>query len=204
VSVVSSPPTPAGWYPDPSGERQWRVWNGREWSSVTKPFARYSPLQVTPSPLDVRRALYLLQRYAIVACFGGLGLLLSTLAHWPGTSTPAPAPWASVAGIVAIGLLFSGSVVVASAVRALQGHWSLDAFIPGLNILSINVLIARRVGLSTLGSTPLYEGAMMVAACWLFHQAPFMFLLLVGLSRSYLIRIGFLLRALDHAPEVLG
>ena len=45
---------------------------------------------------------------------------------------------------------------------------------------------------------------MLVATCWLFHQGPFMFLLLVGLTRSYLVRIGFLLRALDHAPEVLA
>ena len=204
MSVVSSPPTPAGWYPDPSGERQWRVWNGREWSGVTKPFAHYSPLHVTPSPADVRRSLDVLQRYAIPAVFGGLGLLLSTLAHWPGTNNPTSATWASIAGIIAIGLLSSSSVLIAAAVRHLQGHWSVDAFIPGLNILSVNVLIARRLGLDSLGSGPLYEGLMLVATCWLFHQGPFMFLLLVGLTRSYLVRIGFLLRALDHAPEVLA
>jgi hypothetical protein len=148
------------------------------------------------------RSLRQLQRYGIPALFGGLGLLLSTLAHWPGTAAPTSDTWANVAGIIAIGLLTSGSVLFADTVRQLQGHWSVDACIPGLNVLSVNILIARRLGLNTLGSGPLLDGLTLVAACALFHQGPIAFLFLVALTRSYLLRVAFLLRSFEHAPEL--
>jgi Protein of unknown function (DUF2510) len=28
-------PSPAGWYPDPNGERRWRWWDGHRWSGYT-------------------------------------------------------------------------------------------------------------------------------------------------------------------------
>src|SRR5580692_5309378 len=38
VSLSSPYDVPPGWYPDPSGTRQWRVWTGTTWSEVTRSY----------------------------------------------------------------------------------------------------------------------------------------------------------------------
>ena len=48
---------PHGWYVDPAGSAGWRVWNGREWTSVTRPFAAPASLNLDEVRI-ARRALW--------------------------------------------------------------------------------------------------------------------------------------------------
>lgn len=137
---------PPGWYPDPSGSRQWRVWTGSNWSEVTRP---YGEANVTPrlaANFSLVRALRRMLGAGIIGVVGGLGLLVSVLAHWPGTADPTPEWFALVASNTAVALLALGSGVCAVGVRELRGHWSIDAFIPGVNFLVVSALVAQRLG----------------------------------------------------------
>jgi hypothetical protein len=82
----------------------------------------------------------------IVGVLGGLGLLVSVLAHWPGTAHPTPEWFAVVATGVASLLLLVGSVVCAFGVKELEGRWSLEAVIPGVNLFVASALVTRRLG----------------------------------------------------------
>ncbi len=145
-----SPPfaVPPGWYPDPSGARQWRVWNGSTWSEVTRPYGER--VTVAPSRLAASFELVLALRrvltLGIVGVLGGLGLLVSVLSHWPGTAHPAPEWFAVVAASVAGLFLLVGSVVCAFGVKELEGHWSPEALIPGVNLFVASALVTRRLG----------------------------------------------------------
>ena len=139
---------PPGWYADPGGARAWRVWNGRDWTAVTRPFGD----RATPdADLAAAMALHRLARLGVVAFFAGLGLLVSTLAHWPGTAAPAPAWFATAASDLAVALLVLASVLYALAVRALRGRLLLAA-VPGLNVLYASALVATRLGGPTLAA----------------------------------------------------
>jgi len=148
VSLSSPYDVPPGWYPDPSGARQWRVWTGATWSEVTRPYgengAAIAPRFATSLPLvlALRRVLSI----GIVGVLGGLGLLVSVLAHWPGTAHPTPEWFAVVATGVASLFLVVGSVVCAFGVKELEGRWSLEAVIPGVNLFVASVLVTRRLG----------------------------------------------------------
>lgn len=145
-TTVTSPPPP-GWYPDPSGARQWRVWTGTAWSHATRP---YGERVDTPRPSNVFSLVSALRRVlnvGIVGILGGLGLLVGVLAHWPGTAHPAPEWFVVAATAAAAGLLALGSTVCAIGVRELEGHWSLGAFLPGMNLFVASALVNRRLGL---------------------------------------------------------
>lgn len=131
-------PAPPGWYPDPGGERQWRVWTGTEWSDTTRP---YDARPVTVATYGSAPAY--LRRYGVVSLFAGLGLLVSILAHWPGTAHPSPTWFALAASDLAIGLLTLGSVLYALGARALLGRWTPAAFVPGLNVLFVSGLLGE-------------------------------------------------------------
>jgi hypothetical protein len=146
---ISQPGTvPPGWYPDPAGGRQWRVWTGTAWSSLTRPYgARVNArARDTTSDLALARALQRVTTIGALGVLGGLGLLVSVLAHWPGTADPTPRWFAVSASGVALVLLVIGSATYALAVKALRGRWTLDAVVPGLNYLVVGVLAARRLG----------------------------------------------------------
>lgn len=142
-SHTNSPPP--GWYPDPSGEQQWRVWTGAIWSELTRPYGE----RVAPTPLvdslPLINALRLLVRFGIVAFFAGLGLVVSILAHWPGTHQPTPFWFAETASDIGVGLIVVGSVLFALALRELQGRWSAFAFIPGVNIFAVEAIVTSRL-----------------------------------------------------------
>ncbi|HEY1762506.1 MAG TPA: DUF2510 domain-containing protein [Acidimicrobiales bacterium] len=148
MSLSSPYDVPPGWYPDPSGARQWRVWTGATWSEVTRPYGESSAAVAPrfaaslPLVLALRRVLSI----GIVGVLGGLGLLVSVLAHWPGTAHPTPEWFAVVATGVASLLLVVGSVVCAFGVKELEGRWSLEAVIPGVNLFVASVLVTRRLG----------------------------------------------------------
>ncbi|MEO9181652.1 MAG: DUF2510 domain-containing protein, partial [Acidimicrobiales bacterium] len=82
------PPTapPPGWYPDPAGSRQWRVWTGLQWSSVTRSYGEPVAPRSLVADLPLIQALHRLVRYGIVGDYAGIGILVSILAHWPGTA----------------------------------------------------------------------------------------------------------------------
>ena len=153
MSLTPSTAIPPGWYPDPSGARQWRVWTGTNWSELTRPYGE--PVVLTPvaASLPLIGALHRLLRYGIVAFFAGLGLVVNVLAHWPGTAKPTPFWFASTALELGIGLLLIGSLCFSFAARQLEGHWTIEAFLPGINVLVVSGLVTQRLG----GRSPLWR-----------------------------------------------
>ncbi len=141
MSATESPTAPPGWYPDPDGQRQWRAWNGRAWTELTRPFGE--PRRAAPS-LDTIGALGQLCTVGVVAFFAGLGLLVSALAHWPGTAHPAPRWYAVTATDLAIALVLFATILYARAAVSLGGHRAL-AVVPGVNVLYVGALVAARV-----------------------------------------------------------
>lgn len=140
---------PPGWYPDPAGEREWRVWTGTAWSTLTRPYGAPAPAGAGAAPgADAALALALRRvvGVGVLGVLGGLGLLVNVLAHWPGTASPTPRWFAIVASALALVMLLLGSTAYAAAARALRGRWTLDAFVPGINYLVVGVLAARRLG----------------------------------------------------------
>ena len=142
----SSAAVPPGWYPDPAGTRQWRVWTGVDWSEVTRPFG--DPVEEAPlaSNLTLLAVLRRVRDVGIVGVLGGMSLLVGVLAHWPGTAEPAPRWFAYAASDVAVALLLVGTVVCAVGVQELQGRWSLQAVVPGVNFFVVSYLVTRRLG----------------------------------------------------------
>jgi hypothetical protein len=145
VSTPATIPVPPGWYPDPAGIRQWRVWTGTVWSDVTRPYGEKVDASRPAFPLLF--ALRRVQNLGVVGILGGLGLLVSVLAHWPGTAHPAPEWFAVVASGVAAALLVLGTTVCAFGVKELEGRWSIAAFLPGMNLFVASALVNRRLGM---------------------------------------------------------
>jgi uncharacterized membrane protein YeaQ/YmgE (transglycosylase-associated protein family) len=145
VNLTSPSPIPPGWYPDPNGERQWRVWNGSTWSELTRPYGEPVVQPSIVASLPTIDALQRLVRYGIAALFAGLGLVVSVLAHWPGTAQPTTPWFASIALGVGAGLLVIGSVCFGFAATELEGRSVIWAFIPAVNVLVVSGLVAQRL-----------------------------------------------------------
>lgn len=139
---------PPGWYPDPAGLRQWRVWTGTEWSEVTRSYPAPVVSTSLAANLPLLQALRRILVAGIAGVLGGLALLVSALAHWPGTAHPTPWWFALSASNVAVALLVVGSVVCAFGVKELNGRWTLEAFLPGVNLFVASLLVTRRLGRS--------------------------------------------------------
>jgi hypothetical protein len=145
VSSPSPSTVPPGWYPDPSGERQWRVWTGMQWSDLTRPYGAPAATSVA-SDLALITALHRLVRYGIVGVYAGLAVVVGVLAHWPGTAHPASRAFAVIASDAGMALIVIGTVSVAFAARELEGRWSAWALVPGVNLMGVNALVTRRLG----------------------------------------------------------
>ena len=185
MSVTSADSPPPGWYPDPGGERQWRVWSGERWSNLTRPYGEASRPSLAAS-LDAVQALHRLVRYGVVALFAGLGLVVSVLAHWPGTAHPMGQSLATVLSYGGVALFAFGTVCYAFALRALEGRWTIFAFVPGVNIVALSGLMTLRVG----GRSPLVRVTSEIVLLTLF----------VAQSHSQVwLGIAPALVALDHA-----
>lgn len=143
---LSAIPVPTGWYPDPSGGRQWRVWTGTQWSELTRPYGEVATAPSIVSDLSLIQALHRLVRYGIAGDFAGISILVSVLAHWPGTAHPVSEWFAVAACNVAVALILVGSACFAFAARELEGHWTPWAFIPGVNLVAVNAVVTRRLG----------------------------------------------------------
>ena len=151
MSLSSPDSPPPGWYPDPSGDRQWRVWSGTRWSNLTRPFGEPVVPTSLATSLEAVRALHRLVRYGVVAVFAGLGLVVSVLAHWPGTAHPMGEPLAAILSDTGVALFAIGTACYAFALRALKGRWTFAAFVPGVNVVVLSGLMTQRVG----GRSPL-------------------------------------------------
>lgn len=152
MSNTSSTPIPPGWYPDPSGDRQWRVWTGTQWSELTRSYGDSAPTSLIAS-LPLIGALHRLTRYGILAFFTGLGLIVGALAHTPGTAHPTPQWFAAGALGAGTGLALIGWASFCVAAKELDGHWTAWAVVPGINVLEVNGLLSRRfVGRSPVRS----------------------------------------------------
>jgi hypothetical protein len=146
VSLTSPGSVPRGWYPDPGGERQWRVWTGEQWSEMTRPYGEPAqPVTSLVESLPLLRALHRLARYGIVALFAGLGIVVSFLAHWPGTAHPTSLVVAMTGFDAGLALLIIGSVSYAVCVRELIGRWTLVALVPGVNVVAASGLVQQRL-----------------------------------------------------------
>jgi hypothetical protein len=146
VNSTMTGAAPPGWYPDPAGERQWRVWTGDRWSELTRPYATASMRSDVSGDLGLIKALYRLVRYGIVAAFTGLGSVVGVLAHWPGTAHPVTPTFAAIGIDAGLSLLIFGTICFAFAARELEGRWTLWALIPAVNFVGVNALITRRLG----------------------------------------------------------
>lgn len=149
---MSSPdigPVPPGWYPDPGAERQWRVWTGSNWSSVTRPYGEPDAPTALSESLGLVTAVQRLIRYGVVAIFAGLGLVVSIAAHLAGSAHPIDATLASTLLSTSIALLTIGTASYAFAGRELVGRWSPAVLVPGLNVLVVSSLVSRVLGEST-------------------------------------------------------
>jgi Protein of unknown function (DUF2510) len=153
VSLSPSASVPPGWYPDPGGQRQWRVWTGTAWSELTRPYGEPVVSAPVVTSLTLIEALHRLLRYGVVAFFAGLGLVVNILAHWPGTARPVAFWFANTALDTGIALLAVGSVCFSFAVRELEGHWTLEAFVPGINVLVAGALVTQRLA----GRSPMWR-----------------------------------------------
>jgi hypothetical protein len=122
------------------------VWNGEDWSEVTRPYGESAKSSRFSGSLALVQALRRVFTLGVIGVLGGLGLLVSVLAHWPGTAHPAPMWFAVAASSAAVALLLVGSVVCAFGVRELEGHWSPVAFLPGANLFVASALVTHRLG----------------------------------------------------------
>ena len=137
---------PPGWYPDPSGARQWRVWTGDRWSDLTRSFGAAPTTRDLVTSLPLIQALHRVRRYGVTGFYAGLGLVVGILAHWPGTAHPATAWFATTTLDAGIVLLVLGLAHFVFAAKELAGHWSPWALVPGLNVLAVSGWVTQRLG----------------------------------------------------------
>jgi len=153
---------PPGWYPDPSGEKQWRVWNGKEWSDITR---AYVPLTATPFlSVDQIRVLYGLRRYGIFSFFSGSGMILGLVHYWPGSLHPVP--WWFTNLYVALGaaLLLLGYASFARAALLLEESTTYSAYVPLVNVVFVTLLCQHRLQNPFLRRVVMSEASLFVIA----------------------------------------
>jgi hypothetical protein len=146
--TTDTPPVPAGWYPDPSGEPQWRVWNGGAWTALTRPFGTTPDRRpFTPADLELERTLRWYARLGLPAWFVGFVALVNAL--WYGPAAPHPLPLWERAGLLGVGVvgLTLGTVLLAFTLRALEGRWSASALCPGFNLFAVSSLLSQRLSM---------------------------------------------------------
>ncbi|NNN01136.1 MAG: DUF2510 domain-containing protein [Acidimicrobiaceae bacterium] len=137
---------PPGWYPDPSGSRQWRVWTGDRWSEMTRSYGVPSAPSALVAQLPLVIALHRVLRYGVLGFYAGLGLVVGILAHWPGTAHPASSGFAVTTLYAGVALLVLGLTTFVFAAKELEGRWSVWALIPGINVMAVSVWVTRRLG----------------------------------------------------------
>lgn len=194
---------PAGWYPDPSGERQWRVWNGSDWTSVTRPYGETVARENASFGVDELATLGSLRRltqFGVLAYYAGFALLVSLVAHWPGHAHPVSPRFASATLGAALGLTLIGAVSFGVCVRALRGRWTLDALIPLANTFAAAYWISRRLGLTRPQARLFTDALITLGFVLLCARQPWVGVALAGVAFSQLARAFVLIDRLS-APR---
>jgi hypothetical protein len=124
---------PAGWYPDPAGQRQWRIWNGRAWTERVRPYGE--PPGAWPDRLARLRAQDRLM-VASIAYYGGLGALVDAYHHRPGTRLGLSAGDYDVIVVVALGAWFLGHLAYTRAAITVCARRPWLAGVPLLNTVA--------------------------------------------------------------------
>lgn len=183
---------PPGWYPDPSGARQWRVWNGTAWSDVTRPYGEHpSPvasLSLDANGLTLVGALHRLTQFGILAYYAGFALLISLVAHWPGQPHPVSARFANATLGAGVGLTLIGAISFGVAVRALRGRWTLDAALPIINTFSASYLMSGRIGIARPSTRVIADAVITFGFVLLSPAQPWVGIALAGVAFSQLAR----------------
>jgi len=173
--VSSSTPSivPPGWYPDPAGNRAWRVWTGTQWSELTRPYG--APLEDASALEQLRlvQALRRLVHYGIVSVYAGLGVVVGVYAHWPGTAHPTTRAFAVITSDVAFALVALGTACFAFAARELEGRWSLWQVLPGVNLMGVNALVSNRLGVAGVRRA-ISESVLLALYVAQFHAQPWL------------------------------
>ncbi len=139
-STLSTPPS--GWYPDPAGAREWRVWNGRDWSDTKRPYGD-EPIG-TAQLLQVIAAQNTLCRYGIVSYFAGLGLLIDAYHHRPSVDSAVSWTTFGILTTVALGAVLIGHISFTRATATLMDAPGPAAGFPILNVVQWSRLAFAR------------------------------------------------------------
>jgi hypothetical protein len=206
INVTSQ--VPPGWYPDPSGERQWRVWNGVQWSDVTRAYGPpVTPVVATSigvSELEELGALRRLTQFGVLAYYAGFALLVSLVTHWPGHAHPVPSRLANAALGAAMGLTLIGAISFAASIRALRGRWTVDAVIPVVNTFAASWWISRRLGFNNPSSRLFADALITVGFVLLCSKQPWVGIALAGVAFSQLARTSVLIDQLSGLSPAPG
>lgn len=183
---------PPGWYPDPAGQRQWRVWNGSAWSDVTRPYGESVAVPATPrigvAELTVLGSLRHLSQFGILAYYTGFALLTGLVAHWPGRVDPVSPRVASATLGAAIGLTLIGAISFAACVRALRGRWTLDALLPIINTFAAALWMSRFLGLTKPSPRILIDALLTMGFVVLCPTQPWVGIALASVAFNQLLR----------------
>lgn len=206
MSNVTSP-VPPGWYPDPAGERQWRVWNGNEWSDVTRPYGARATVQESTtglglSELETLGTLRRLTQYGILAYYAGFALLVGVITHWPGHAHPVSVRFAGVTLGTGLGLTLIGALSFAACVRGLRGRWTLDAVIPVINTFAASYWMSRRLSLKGFEFRLFADALITVGFVMLCASQPWVGIALAGVAFTQLARAYLVLDQIGGPPKV--
>ncbi len=138
--------TPPGWYPDPSGSPQWRVWTGSRWSELTRPYGARPEISQLLTNFKEVRALRGAARYGIGCVTGAIGLAVGVATHWTHSAQPASQSFLAAAVAVSLALLIVGSAALSFAVNELNGEVTPLAYIPLVNLVTFTALVTHKMG----------------------------------------------------------
>ena len=199
---------PAGWYPDPSGARQWRVWNGTAWSNVTRAYAPASGAPPTSAPaslgvaeLEVLSALRRLTQFGIIAYYVGFALLVSLAYRWPGHADAVSLRLASPLLGLAAGLAVIGYVSFAAAGRVLRGRWTLDGVVPVVNTFTASYLMSRRLGVANNTFRLLVDALVTLGYLFASRSNPWFGVFLASVAAYQYLRCALLIDAIDAGTD---
>lgn len=132
MSEAASESPPKGWYPDPTGAPQWRIWNGTTWSEHVRDFT--SPAPSLATSLEAIRATAMLERGGAACFFAGIGLLIDVHHHHAALVARGAALYGTLltAGLL---LLFLGHLSFARAGAAIAPRERWPAVVPILNAI---------------------------------------------------------------------
>jgi hypothetical protein len=146
MTTPPSPVVPPGWYPDPAGERRWRVWTGTAWSDLTRPYGDRPIRHSIVSSLGAIDGLGRVLRTGIFGVLGGLALLVGTVAYGPSHYGRHGSPFDPIALTCAVTMILAGSLSYthASEELGLRPRWL--SYVPLVNLLTTTALVTRRLG----------------------------------------------------------